>query len=114
MIGDKKVYKVLITKDAKSDLVDLEKFYYDSAGLEAAIRFEEAVSTVLEIISEQPYSNRILDDRFGESVRRIFLPKRKTMIVYRIDDDRLEVIAIAAGHSDADFNVLLGSVGSRL
>lgn len=108
------VYSVFVTKQAQEDLIALEKFYYESAGLESAIRFEEAVETALDIISESPYLNRRFSDKFDESIRRIFLHKRKTMIIYRIDEDRLEVIAVAAGHSSASPENLFDEIQNRL
>lgn len=107
-------YKVKVTPSAAMDIKNLEHFYYKQSGLESAIRFEEAVETAIDIISENPRINRRFNDEFDESIRRIILNKRKVEIVYRIDDDKLEVIAVAALHTRSNEDAIISTIRERL
>jgi plasmid stabilization system protein ParE len=94
------VYKVEMTLLAREDIALLSDFYYDSAGEEAAIRFESAAETMIDSLSSWPRSHAIWGD--NDTIRKVNLPKHKVAVIYRIDDNMLEVIAVAAYHTLQD------------
>ncbi|GHT81812.1 hypothetical protein FACS1894125_3330 [Actinomycetota bacterium] len=93
-------YSLIVLDEANKDIEDLIGFYNDCAGPDSAARFQGAAETLLSALTFWPKSHQIWENE--ENVRRINFPKHKVSIVYRIDDNYYEVIAVAAFHTLAD------------
>jgi plasmid stabilization system protein ParE len=94
---DKK-YEVILTTDAQLDINSISYFFYDLIGLDSAEKFIDSLYSTLEKLEKNPRMNKRLSDNYLENIRRVHLPKHKVCIIYKIDDYKLKVIAIATWH----------------
>jgi plasmid stabilization system protein ParE len=105
-------YKLVILDEANKDIEDLIGFYNDCAGPDSAARFQGAAETLLSALTFWPRSHKIWDN--DEKIRRVNFPKHKASVVYRIDDDYYEVIAVAAFHTLQDPKKIDHLISSRV
>ncbi len=89
-------YSVNLTEDAENDIAELMVFYEELVDAESAAKFfDEAMETVANL-QNLPRSNAVFKD--DPDVRKIQMKNHKVAVVYVVDDDRFEVIAVRAYH----------------
>lgn len=89
-------YSVSLTSDAENDIAELMAFYAELVDDESAIRFlNEAMETVANL-RNLPRTNAVFKD--DANVRKVQMKNHRVAIVYLLDDDRFEVIAVRAYH----------------
>jgi plasmid stabilization system protein ParE len=91
-------YGVSAIEEVADDIAELDKFYFEYGdGLRSVERFEAALHEALGSLGLNPRINPKWNDM--DDVRRYNMFTHKVAIIYVIDDDRLEVIAVKAFHS---------------
>lgn len=91
-------YVVNAIKEVADDIAELDKFYFTCGdGLRSVERFEAALHEAMGGLGLNPRINPKWNDM--DDVRRYNMFTHKVAIIYVIDDDRLEVIAVKAFHS---------------
>jgi hypothetical protein len=91
-------YKVSAIGEVANDIAELNKFYFECGdGLRSVEKFEVALQEALGGLGLNPRINPKWNDM--DEVRRYNMFTHKVAIIYVIDDDRLEVIAVKAFHS---------------
>jgi plasmid stabilization system protein ParE len=89
-------YSVNLTEDAENDIAELMAFYEELVDAQSATKFfDEAMETVAGL-QNLPRSNAVFKD--NPDVRKIQMKNHKVAVVYLVDDDRFEVIAVRAYH----------------
>lgn len=89
-------YSVNLTEDAENDIAELMAFYEELVDAESAVKFfDEAMETVANL-QNLPRSSAVFKD--DPDVRKIQMKNHKVAVVYIVDDDRFEVIAVRAYH----------------
>jgi plasmid stabilization system protein ParE len=89
-------YSVNLTEDAENDIAELMAFYEELVDAEPATKFfDEAMETVANL-ENMPRANAVFKD--DPDVRKIQMQNHKVAVVYLVDDDRYEVIAVRAYH----------------
>ena len=89
-------YSVNLTEEAENDIAELMAFYEDLVDAESAVKFfDEAMETVANL-ENLPRAKAVFKD--DPDVRKVQMENHKVAIVYLVDDDRLEVIAVRAYH----------------
>ena len=89
-------YSVSFTVDAENDIADLMAFYEELVDAESAVKFfDEAMETVANL-ENLPRANAVFKD--DPDVRKVQMQNHKVAIVYLVDNDRFEVIAVRAYH----------------
>ena len=89
-------YSVNLTEDAENDIAELMAFYEELVDTKSAMKFfHEAMETVANL-QNLPRSNAVFKD--DPDVRKIQMKNHKVAVVYIVDDDRFEVIAVRAYH----------------
>jgi plasmid stabilization system protein ParE len=89
-------YSVNLTEDAENDIAEIMAFYEDLVDVESAVKFlDEAMETVANL-GNLPRANTVFKD--DPDVRKVQMENHKVAIVYLLDDDRFEVIAVRAYH----------------
>jgi plasmid stabilization system protein ParE len=97
MAQDFDVYTVKRLPQVEDDLRELTDFYYDCAGMESASRFDGAFEAIVASLGYLPNFHRMFED--NPNVRRIDMPNHKVAIIYLVDNDKLEVLAVKAFHT---------------
>jgi plasmid stabilization system protein ParE len=93
---DIQVWNVRAIPAAQDDFLELIEFYREHGGDISAVRFEEATETLLSTLKTWPRANAKWKD--DDTLRRLNFPNHKVSIIYKIEDDDLDVIAIVAFH----------------
>lgn len=89
-------YSVNLTEDAENDIAELMAFYEELVDAESATKFfDEAMETVANL-ENLPRANAVFKD--DPDVRKVQMDHHKVAIIYLVDDDRFEVIAVRAYH----------------
>ncbi len=89
-------YSVSLTEDAENDIAELMAFYEELVDAESATKFfDEAMKTVANL-GNLPRANAVFKD--NPDVRKVRMENHKVAIVYLVDDNRLEVVAVRAYH----------------
>lgn len=89
-------YSVNLTEDAENDIAELMAFYEELVDAESAMNFlDEAIETI-ENLENLPRANVVFKD--DPDVRKIKMKNHKVAVVYIVDDDRFEVIAVRVYH----------------
>lgn len=89
-------YNVSLTEDAENDIAELMTFYEELVDAESAMKFfDEAMYTVASL-QNLPRSIAVFKD--VSDVRKIQMKNHKVAVVYIVDDDHFEVIAVRAYH----------------
>ena len=89
-------YNVNLTEDAENDIAELMAFYEELVDAESAEKFlEEALDTVAGLVNLPRSNAKFKDD---PDVRKVQMENHKVAIVYLVDEDRFEVIAVRAYH----------------
>ena len=89
-------YSINLTEDAENDIAELMAFYEELVDAESAVKFfDEAMATVANL-QNLPRANAVFKD--DPDVRKVKMENHKVAIVYLVDDDRFEVIAVRAYH----------------
>ncbi len=89
-------YSVSLTEDAENDIAELMAFYEELVDAKSAVKFfDEAMETVTNL-QNLPRANAVFKD--DPDVRKIQMKNHKVAVVYIVDDDRFEVIAVRAYH----------------
>ena len=89
-------YSVSLTEDAENDIAELMAFYEELVDAESAVKFfDEAMETVANL-QNLPRSNAVFMN--DPDVRKIQMKNHKVAVIYVIDDDHFEVIAVRAYH----------------
>lgn len=92
-----KKYSVKITELALADIEEIANFYSDLVGIAAAEKFEEDAYNTLESLQSFPKRTVYWDEKLN--LHRINLESHKVSIIYTVDNDVFEVIAIATFHA---------------
>ncbi len=89
-------YSVNLTEDAENDIAELMAFYEELVDAKSALKFfDEAMETVANL-ENLPRANAVFQD--DPDVRKVQMDNHKIAIVYLVDDNRFEVIAVRAYH----------------
>ncbi len=89
-------YNVNLTEDAENDIAELMAFYEELVDAESATKFfDEAMETVANL-ENLPRANAVFKN--DPDVRKVQMENHKVAIVYLLDDDHFEVIAVRAYH----------------
>lgn len=89
-------YNVNLTEDAENDIAELMVFYAELVDTEAAERFfDEAMKTIANL-QNLPRANAVFKD--DQDVRKVQMENHKVAIVYLVDDNCFEVIAVRVYH----------------
>jgi plasmid stabilization system protein ParE len=89
-------YSINLTEDAENDIAELMAFYEELVDAESATRFfNEAMETVANL-ENLPRANAAFKD--DPDVRKVQMENHRVTIVYLVDDDHFEVIAVRAYH----------------
>ncbi|HVC36523.1 MAG TPA: type II toxin-antitoxin system RelE/ParE family toxin [Candidatus Dormibacteraeota bacterium] len=89
-------YSINLTEDAENDIAELMAFYEELVDAESAVKFfDEAMETIANL-QNLPRVNAVFKN--DSDVRKIQMKNHKVAIVYIVDDDRFEVIAVRAYH----------------
>lgn len=89
-------YSVSLTEDAENDIAELMAFYEELVDSESATKFfNEAMATIANL-QNLPRANSVFKD--DPDIRKVQMENHKVAIVYLVDDDRFEVIAVRAYH----------------
>lgn len=105
-------YSVSLTEDAENDIAELMAFYEELVDAESALKFlDEAMKTVANL-QNLPRTNAVFKD--DPDVRKVQMENHKVAIVYLVDDDRFEVIAVRAYHQMQDPTKYQKSVRERI
>ena len=105
-------YSVNLTEDAENDIADLMAFYEELVDAESATKFfDEAMETVANL-ENLPRANAVFKD--DPDVRKVQMENYKVAIVYLVDNDRFEVIAVRAYHQMQNPAQYQGSVRERI
>ncbi len=84
------------TREAGENLIDIEEFIARDS-LERAIRFVDALIDHAEaILSDNPRSGRSVPEIGNPDFRELIY--RGYRIVYRLNGDRIEILAVFEGH----------------
>lgn len=93
-------YSVSLTEGAENDIADLMAFYEELVDAESAMKFlDEAMETVANL-ENLPRANTVFND--NPDLRKVQMENHKVAIVYLVDDNRFEVIAVRAYHQMQD------------
>ena len=93
-------YRVSITEEAENDIAELMAFYEELVDVESAIRFFDDAMATIENLKNLPQSNAVFVD--GTDARKVQMSNHKVAIVYIVDDDHYEVIAVRVYHQMQD------------
>jgi plasmid stabilization system protein ParE len=105
-------YSVNLTEDAENDIAELMAFYEELVDVESATRFfDEAMETVTNL-ENLPRANAVFKD--NPDVRKVQMENHKVAIIYVIDDNRFEVIAVRAYHQMQNPSLYQESVRERI
>ena len=105
-------YSVNLTEDAENDIAELMAFYEELVDTESAVKFfDEAMETVANL-ENLPRANAVFKD--DPDVRKVQMENHKVAIVYIVDNDRFEVIAVRAYHQMQNPTKYQGSVRERI
>lgn len=89
-------YSVSLTEDAENDIAELMTFYEELVDAKSAVKFlDEAIETVASL-QHLPKANAALKN--DPDVHKVQMKNHKVAIVYLVDDNRFEVIAVRAYH----------------
>ena len=93
-------YKTSVTPQTEDDILELMAFYADLVDDSSAIKFKTELDKTIRGLSEFPRRNAMFDGQ--EDIRRANMKNHKVAIIYLVDDERLEVIAVRAFHALKD------------
>jgi plasmid stabilization system protein ParE len=105
-------YEVSLTEDAENDIAELMAFYSELVDDESAMRFYDEAMRTVEKLRDFPHGNPMFKD--DPSIHKTQMKNHKVAIVYLIDDNRFEVIAIRAYHQTQDPKKYLKSIKERI
>jgi plasmid stabilization system protein ParE len=89
-------YSVSLTEDAENDIAELMAFYEELVDAESATKFFDETMETVANLENLPRANAVFKD--DPDVRKVQLANYKVAVVYLIDDDCFEVIAVRAYH----------------
>jgi hypothetical protein len=112
MCEEPRKYSVTLIDEVNDDIDELKGFYLDIADERSAFRFEGAFFEVLNSLDVWPYRFRMFDD--DESIRRVNMVNHKVAIVYLVDEDVYEVVAVKAFHAMNDPERIRNIIDDRL
>ncbi|MES2971264.1 MAG: type II toxin-antitoxin system RelE/ParE family toxin [Patescibacteria group bacterium] len=105
-------YSVNLTEDAENDIAELMAFYEELVDAESAANFfDEAMETVANL-ENLPRANVVFKD--DPDVRKMQMKNYKVAVVYLVDDDSFEVIAVRAYHQMQNPTQYQESVRARI
>lgn len=89
-------YSVALTDDAENDIAELMAFYDELVDEASAVKFfDEAMETIAKL-EYLPHANAELPS--VPEARKIQMQHHKVAIIYIVDDDCFEVVAVRAYH----------------
>jgi plasmid stabilization system protein ParE len=86
-------YRIVLTPQIAADIEEAVEYSYDHFGETTALKFSGAIETVKELIAMFPYITKIYDEKL--QIRSFPIPGYPFTFYVRINDDRLEVIALS-------------------
>jgi plasmid stabilization system protein ParE len=86
-------YRIVLTPQMATDIEEAIEYSYDHFGEATALKFSGAIETVKELIAMFLYITKIYDE--GLQIRSFPIPGYPFTFYVRINDDRLEVIALS-------------------
>lgn len=105
-------YNVNITEDAENDIAELMAFYEELVNAESAVKFFDEAMETLASLQELPGSNVVF--MTNPNVRKTQMKNHKVAIVYIVDNDQFEVVAVRAYHQMQDPTQYQESVRERI
>ncbi|MDR0950375.1 MAG: hypothetical protein LBM13_01870 [Candidatus Ancillula sp.] len=98
---DVEVWSVDTLREVDRDIAQLTQWYGENGdGKKSELKFADSVARALRSLTTFPRNHRMWEDE--DTIRRFDLPSHNVAIIYFIDDDYLEVIAVQAFHTLAD------------
>lgn len=101
MGGRVKNYSVRLIPEVYLDIDELLSWWLDVAGQSAAESLRNSIYEAEERLKTFPEAHKIFDDDFDD-IRRYDIPDKNVALLYRVDCDYFEVVAIFAYHTLAD------------
>ena len=105
-------YSVNLTEDAENDIAELMAFYEELVDAQSAIRFFDETMETVANLENLPRANAVFKD--DPDIRKVQLANHKVAVVYLIDDNRFEVIAVRAYHQMQNPKQYQDSVRERI
>ncbi len=105
-------YSVNLTEDAENDIAELMAFYEELVDAESATKFFDEAMETLANLENLPRANALFKE--DPDVRKVQINNHKVAIIYLVDDDRYEVIAVRAYHQMQDPAQYQESVRERI
>ena len=89
-------YSVNLTEDAENDIAELIAFYEELVDAESATKFLDEAMKAVANLEKLPRANAVFKD--NPDVHKVQMENHRVAIVYLVDDNRLEVVAVLAYH----------------
>jgi len=105
-------YNITIIDEVDNDIDEIKAYYEETVGKESALRFEGAMYEALNSLSIFPNGNPLYDE--ANNLRRANMKTHNVAIIYLVDDNRLEVVAVRAFHAMNNPKVVRRSIINRL
>jgi hypothetical protein len=105
-------YSVQLLDEVDRDIDELSDFYRDMVDDASAERFEGAFEEMIKSLGYWSRSNKMFEN--DDRVRRRDMASHKVAVIYVIDDEVCEVIAVKAFHFLSDDIALRKMVDERL
>ena len=105
-------YSVNLTEDAENDIAELMAFYEELVDAESATKFFDEVMATVANLENLPRANAVFKD--DPDVRKVQMDRRKVAIIYLVDDDRFEVIAVRVYHQMQNPSLYQQSIRERI
>lgn len=86
-------YRIVLTPQIATDIEEALEYSYDNFGEATALKFSGAIETVKELIAMFPYITKMFDEKL--QIRTFPIPGYPFTFYVRINDDKLEVIALS-------------------
>lgn len=105
-------YSVSLTEDAENDIAELMAFYEELVNVESALKFFNETMATVANLQNAPRANAVFKN--DPDVRKVQIQNHKVAIVYLVDDNRFEVIAVRAYHQMQNPTQYQASVRARI
>lgn len=94
--------QVRVRASAREDLDRIAADLVDRAGVEVALRFQEAWDEVVELLARTPAAGRLLamSGRASIALRRRTIPTFDRYVVFYVFEERVDVVRVLHGARD--------------
>lgn len=92
--------QIILTDEAKFDIIEIENFLLYKWGLNVLLDFNEKFDKALEILS----AGNALFERYEDTIYRKFLLTKHNYIIYKITEDSIYIIKVLQNFQDPEEN----------